>query len=315
MDLLKYYEDLLTKVIYSTKTIEYLSGLIEKSGNALKNLANGGSVNYLCDSERLGLLCCVDASECVPTYGAAKKDVKGFISAKNGKSLSSDQVWEGFIKTCDTTWSQIVLDNLNQFDSNNCVFILVDDDNDFDSDSSIPTKKEIEQKLLKTSSQIVHLNISRKKSDLSGLNEILENAELKVNPHFSKCLQEFVLKLCINAISTGAHVLIGKTYENMMIDVKVSNIKLYYRAIGILAKFSSRPEGVCEQKLLSSIYEGEYPNDPAQIEAHIEKATSQALVLPKALIMLLTRCDYSQAVQMLTNSNNSVRNCIYKLKN
>lgn len=45
---------------------------------------------------------------------------------------------------------------------------------------------------------------------------------------------ELSTKWCLNAISTGAHVLIGKVYMNYMIDLRVTNSKLYRRAIHIL---------------------------------------------------------------------------------
>lgn len=35
------------------------------------------------------------------------------------------------------------------------------------------------------------------------------------------CLAEIVLKLGLNTISTGAHILKGKVYQNIMIDVRV----------------------------------------------------------------------------------------------
>ena len=48
------------------------------------------------------------------------------------------------------------------------------------------------------------------------------------------CFAETVLKLAMNTISTGAHVMKGKVYQNIMIDVRVSNIKLFYRAVDII---------------------------------------------------------------------------------
>ena len=35
------------------------------------------------------------------------------------------------------------------------------------------------------------------------------------------CLAETVLKLSLNTISTGAHIMKGKVFQNMMIDVRV----------------------------------------------------------------------------------------------
>lgn len=46
--------------------------------------------------------------------------------------------------------------------------------------------------------------------------------------------QELSTKLVLNAVSTGAHVLKGKIYQNHMIDLQVTNTKLYRRATRLL---------------------------------------------------------------------------------
>jgi N-acetylmuramic acid 6-phosphate etherase len=46
-------------------------------------------------------------------------------------------------------------------------------------------------------------------------------------------------KLVLNAISTGAMVQLGKVYGNRMIDVSVTNSKLYDRAVRILCDLAS----------------------------------------------------------------------------
>ena len=45
-------------------------------------------------------------------------------------------------------------------------------------------------------------------------------------------------KMILNMISTSSMVLLGKAYENLMIDVHVSNEKLKERAIGIISKIT-----------------------------------------------------------------------------
>jgi len=45
---------------------------------------------------------------------------------------------------------------------------------------------------------------------------------------------ELSTKLVLNAVSTGAHILKGKIYQNHMIDVQVTNSKLYRRATRLL---------------------------------------------------------------------------------
>lgn len=46
--------------------------------------------------------------------------------------------------------------------------------------------------------------------------------------------RELSTKLVLNAVSTGAHVLKGKIYQNHMIDLQVTNTKLYRRATCLL---------------------------------------------------------------------------------
>lgn len=41
------------------------------------------------------------------------------------------------------------------------------------------------------------------------------------DPTLRCCLAETILKLALNTISTGAHIIRGKVYQNIMIDVRV----------------------------------------------------------------------------------------------
>uniref|UniRef100_A0A667WTB5 Glucokinase (hexokinase 4) regulator n=1 Tax=Myripristis murdjan TaxID=586833 RepID=A0A667WTB5_9TELE len=65
---------------------------------------------------------------------------------------------------------------------------------------------------------------------------------------------ELSTKLVLNAVSTGAHVLKGKIYQNHMIDVQVTNSKLYRRATRLLQRLSGHPEAQCEDALLKAVY-------------------------------------------------------------
>jgi hypothetical protein len=263
----------------------------------------------------------VDASECVPTFGAKRNDFKGFVNAslKNGKDTSFD----GFLTSCTTTW----LTNIQLEMLNSDLFILVDDDDDDVGENgqkeSHVSKRFMKSKLAsETKCTFANLDVSFKSKPCK-LGSILNQAAQEVNQYFAKCLQEFYTKLSINAISTGAHVLIGKTYSNIMIDVRVSNIKLYHRAINILSRLSNaqKERNACEQSLLRAIYETDHVQ--MEIERNLDKvielATAKEFVVPKALIMLLTGCDLGTATKMIDetrqNTSTSIRNCIYKLIN
>jgi hypothetical protein len=49
-------------------------------------------------------------------------------------------------------------------------------------------------------------------------------------------LAEISVKIMLNALSTGAHVLKGTVYRNRMINVMLTNVKLYHRASRIVSE-------------------------------------------------------------------------------
>lgn len=264
------------------------------------------------------------------------------MASANGESLScrlrGSNAWSGFIRTCHPVQSQNVVDKLADFDSSASLFVIIRSEDDHKRpteanqiDDNFPTCDKIVAKLKQTNSkcQMSRVSLSTSTERNQSIDNSKELIELvfnevggDVNEYFARCLQELALKLVLNAISTGAHVLVGKTYENIMVDVRVSNVKLFYRALGILARLGAQEREKCELCLLKSIYGDDQDDDQARtrfqvdnVAKHIESATSQMLVVPRALVMLLTGCTAAKAREILTRSNNSVRNCIYKLKN
>ena len=56
-------------------------------------------------------------------------------------------------------------------------------------------------------------------------------------------------KMALNMLSTGAMVLLGKTFGNLMVDVRATNQKLHERALTILAQATGLARGDCEDRL------------------------------------------------------------------
>ena len=54
-------------------------------------------------------------------------------------------------------------------------------------------------------------------------------------------------KMILNMISTGTMIRLGKTYENLMIDVNVSNEKLYRRALDMIERITGEAERLLTQ--------------------------------------------------------------------
>jgi len=56
-------------------------------------------------------------------------------------------------------------------------------------------------------------------------------------------------KLVLNTLTTGAMVLLGKTYGNLMVDLKATNTKLVQRTRRIVAELTGLSEAAAEQQL------------------------------------------------------------------
>jgi hypothetical protein len=67
-------------------------------------------------------------------------------------------------------------------------------------------------------------------------------------------LRTFMLKLVCNVISTGANVLKGVVLGNAMINLTLSNNKLFQRSVEIVARVAALPEQQAVDCLLRSIY-------------------------------------------------------------
>jgi hypothetical protein len=72
------------------------------------------------------------------------------------------------------------------------------------------------------------------------------------------CVQYLQCKLIYNAASTGGHILLGKIAQNRMIDVKVSNSKLFERGLLIVQEFGKCSREEAKSSILKSIYETDH---------------------------------------------------------
>lgn len=92
-------------------------------------------------------------------------------------------------------------------------------------------------------------------------------------------------KMVLNMISTGAMVGYGKAYQNLMVDVKQSNVKLVVRAQNIVIEATG-------------------------VEREIAKETLQLAQnsVKTAIVMILFEVDYNQALSMLEEAKGHIKN-------
>lgn len=98
-------------------------------------------------------------------------------------------------------------------------------------------------------------------------------------------------KLILNMISTGAMILNGKVYENLMVDVMMTNEKLKVRGENILMDATK-----CDRQTAKQA---------------IEKCSGS---LKAAIVMIEVKCDVAVALSALEHNNGDVRSAIDYLK-
>ncbi|NHM33746.1 N-acetylmuramic acid 6-phosphate etherase [Neobacillus terrae] len=96
-------------------------------------------------------------------------------------------------------------------------------------------------------------------------------------------------KMILNMISTSSMILIGKAYENLMVDVHVSNQKLKERAISIIRKIS----GASYEKALAALEES---------DLHVKSA----------IVMIMANVTKHKAMELLEQADGYVRAAIEK---
>ncbi|KAI4884604.1 hypothetical protein NFI96_034569, partial [Prochilodus magdalenae] len=274
-----------------------LAALLQKAGVSLRGK---GHVYYL-GWQTLGIIGIIDASECIPTYGAGFEDIRGFIS----KGFSGMNNKEGDLSCVGPHFAighmdfvNTILPRLSDSDMVIFVFSVKDDPNE------VSELAECVGRHTSNLHALIHDTEGHRVPDrvTCMFMTVLDITwPLALNEQSSALMKqhwELSTKWCLNAISTGAHILKGKVYRNYMIDLRVTNSKLYRRAIHILQRFTNSTQTQCETALLRSIHDVEELTDEiksADVTRHTLMANRKDRVVPTALMMLQSGCTLAEA--------------------
>ena len=290
----------------ATYLIEDSHARIVRAGG--DTLLADGHIYYIGEPP-FGVLGLIDASECPPTFGANFGDVRGFIDGGwdgllgPGKDIS-DVGLEYRIHT--NNFAKEILPNLNGCD---LVIAL--------AHKKIPRRiltllRKSDAKGARTA--CIFLN---PRSEAPNFIDFYLNLSLPVASPLKNDLSflEYSLKLLLNGLTTGAHILDGKVHKNRMIDLKISNNKLFYRTIGIISEIANVSEDVARSAILKAIYETDSLTE-AQIKSPISQyvslATPKTKIVPRAILMATGKFNLSQATERIKQEP-IVRNIIEKL--
>jgi len=236
-----------------------------------KTLQSNANI-YLLGSSTFGALCIYDAAECPPTFGAKPTQVNGFSQSGVADLVYYDNEKE------EQMAKEI---NLGTFR---------------DSILSTLTKEDM---ILTIKSYADEVDFSSLTKDLGGLNHFSIRIGRGIPIEESKdkyvvfdenwpdiFYQLLFIRSLLGQLSTGSFILNGKVYENKMIDLRITNKKLFLRAIRIITNITARSEEKVENGLLQTIYENGVPEDNS-LEDHITLSASKENIVPLTILSLI----------------------------
>ena len=217
----------------------------------------GGRLVYIGagTSGRLGVL---DASECPPTFGVSPEMVKGIIAGGEGAEDSKAQ-------------SVIDLQTI-QFSSKDVLVGIA---------ASGRTPYVIGA--LEYAKSLGSVTVSIASNPNSAMANIVDIAiDTVVGPEVltgsSRLKSGTAQKLVLNMLTTASMILMGKCYQNLMVDVQASNEKLKARAIRIVMQATDCDKALAEETLKQADQNAKLAImmilsglDRAQAEALLEK--------------------------------------------
>lgn len=295
-------------------------GRIFYLGTAAPDKITGGCNNHSPDHDHdehsavihpdSGILGLVDASECPPTYGASFDDVRGYIDGgwsallANGEDLSS--VGENYHVSLDNFRA----DKLETLTSKDLVVFL----------GNFKGRDELVEQVHghgARSAAIVYSEADNPPAtgiivEIAPPITTISSGEEDGAPEIFDGPMQLAMKLVLNALTTGAHILSGKVYGNRMIDLKISNNKLFFRTVGIIQDLTGASEEIARKSLIASVYKTDAVTAEqldAPISKHIEASKTVDKVVPVALLMATGKFNWNQATEALAKDP-VVRNAI-----
>uniref|UniRef100_A0A452ICD1 SIS domain-containing protein n=1 Tax=Gopherus agassizii TaxID=38772 RepID=A0A452ICD1_9SAUR len=309
LEILRTYERA-HKVTYAQS--KKIAALVKQAGTSLQKKA----CVYMVGWHTLGIIAIMDGAECIPTFGADYNDVRGFLIGDHSEMFNKEAcfLWQGpqfafsqedFVKT--------ILPSLTELDT--VLFLFTLDDDLAEVEKLVVQVKEKTSNVQALSHATVgqYLPASLKKLVPSIMSIMWPILFLEYEGNFiQKFQRELSTKWILNTVSTGAHVLKGKILHNYMVNLRISNSKLFWRAVCILQRFTGHSQARCLEGLLQTIYDPEVLSDDirnAELSKHIAIATEKSKVVPTALLCLLRNCSVQEA-QLRLDTSPSIRAAI-----
>lgn len=237
---------------------------------------NGGSLLYFGagTSGRLGIL---DAVECYPTFNANEGQVRGYMA---GGQMAVFKAVEGAEDSYEDGVDDVVKAKVKPYDA--VVAISASGNPEY--------LVGVLDKSIAIGAKTIGVSCNSK-AKIRSLCNVFIAAEVgaEVIAGSTRMKAGTAQKMILNMISTGAMIKIGKVYQNLMVDVRCTNIKLVRRAAKIIEAITH----VSEEQAIKFL---EFSNYNIKV----------------AVVMLMRNVDKNTAIKILDDNNGVLRPAIQK---
>jgi N-acetylmuramic acid 6-phosphate etherase len=258
------------------KELSYIVEAVEIIVTALKN---GGRLLYFGagTSGRLGI---IDAAECPPTFGSPKKLIKGYIAGGNEAMFNAK---EGAEDSEEKGKSDIIKAKVTNKD---VVCGIA-------ASRRTPYVIGAIKKAKKTGAKTLYITSNPRKS--FNIKEVDTAICADVGPEVimgsTRMKSGTAQKMILNMLTTASMVRLGKVYENMMVDLQMTNNKLVERSKRIV------------MNITGITYE--------EASKYLKQAKGSVKM---AIVMIKANVNYSEAKKRLASTEGFVRKAIEGFK-
>ncbi|WP_121612872.1 N-acetylmuramic acid 6-phosphate etherase [Mesobacillus foraminis] len=242
--------------------------------SAFQSFQKGGRLIYMGagTSGRLGIL---DAVECPPTFSTSPEMVQGLMAGGEGAFVKAVEGAED-----KPEWGEADLKRINLSELDTVIGIAASGRTPYVI-GGLKYARGVGAKTVALS--------CNKGAEIS--KEAHQKIEVIVGPEVltgsTRLKAATAHKMILNMISTASMILLGKAYENLMVDVHVSNHKLKVRAINMICQITGVSSDSAEEALESA-----------------------GLQVKPAIVMLKADINAKLAAELLKEANGYVRNAI-----
>ncbi len=236
-----------------------------------ENFLKGGRLFYFGagTSGRLGVL---DASECPPTFNSEPEMVQGIIAGGDKALRYAIEGAEDSVELAQKDFSE---HNINDKDT------VVSISASGNANYVIEVLKLAKEKGIKAIA--LTCNKQAKMADFADVVICIETGAEAITGS-TRMKAGTAQKMVLNMLTTGAMVKIGKTYKNLMVDVKPTNVKLKDRAERIVSEIAQ-----CNQEKAKNILEKNGYN------------------VKEAILQIKYNCSFEEAQKLLTEHSGVLR--------